>query len=57
MRKVMYFGEMIDLDAARMLMDDDLANEVHATVESDQEFMDEYSIAHAAKYGVDFVLN
>lgn len=57
MRKVMYFGELIDLDAARMLMDDELAREVHATVESDQEFMDEYSIAHAAKYGVDFVLN
>jgi hypothetical protein len=53
----MYFGEMIDLDAARVLMDDDLANEVHATVESDQEFMDKYAIAHAARYGVDFVLN
>ena len=57
MRKVMYFGELIDLDAARMLMDDELAREVHATVESDQEFMDEYSISHAARYGVDFVLN
>lgn len=57
MRKVRYFGETIDLEAARMLMDDELAEEVHATTESDQEFMDEYSIAHVAKYGVDFVLN
>lgn len=55
MNAVTYNGKTIDLDAARMLMDDDLCNAIHGAVETEQEFMDSYAAAHAGKYGSEFV--
>ena len=52
---VAYNGKTIDLDAARMLMDDELCEAIHGTVETEQEFMDAYAAAHAEKYGAEFV--
>ena len=50
-------GKLIDLDAARMLMDDELCNLIHGTVETDQKFFDFYIAAHQEKFGEDFVLS
>lgn len=54
---VIYNGKIIDLSAARMLMDDDLCEAIHGTVETEQEFMDAYVAAHEAKYGETFDFN
>lgn len=45
------------MDAARNLMDDDLCEQIHGTVDSEQEFADAYCEAHLAKYGAPFVVN
>lgn len=45
------------IDAARALMDDEIAESIHGTVDNDQDFVAAYSEAHRAKYGVDFVVN
>ena len=42
---------------ARNLMDDDLCEQIHGTVDTDQEFFDAYVIAHAEKFGEAFVIN
>lgn len=55
MNAVTYNGKTIDLDAARMMMDDELCEAIHGTVETEQEFMDAYAAAHKAKYGTEFV--
>ncbi len=55
MNVVIYNGEVIDLDAARVLMDDDLCESIHGTVESEQEFMDSYTAAHKIRFGANFV--
>jgi hypothetical protein len=55
MNAVNYSGKTIDLDAARMLMDDKLCEAIHGTVETEQEFMNAYAAAHEAKYGTEFV--
>jgi hypothetical protein len=55
--QVEFEGKSIDLMAARMLMDDDLCEKLHLTVDSEQEFFDAYLAAHLKKYGVDFVFN
>ncbi len=57
MKSATYNGKTIDLDAARNLMDDELCEAIHGTVETEQEFMDAYAEAHAAKYGEDFIFN
>ena len=57
MTKVIYNDQPIDFDATRMIMDDDICEAIHGTVDTDQEFMDAYSEAHHDKYGVEFVLN
>ena len=49
-------GQVVDLAAARALMDDDLCNAIHGTVETEQDFVDAYLAAHRAKYGADFVV-
>ncbi len=55
MNAVTYNGKIIDLDAARMLMDDDLCDAIHGTVDTEQAYMDAYAAAHAEKYGTEFV--
>ena len=45
------------VDAARNLMDDDLAEAIHGTVDAEQEFVDAYMVAHRAKYGSDYTVN
>lgn len=57
MHAVTYNGKSIDLDAARNLMDDELCEKIHGTVDTEQEFMDAYAAAHLAKYGEEFVFN
>ena len=55
MNAVTYNGKTIDLDAARMLMDDELCEVIHGTVETEQEFIDAYAAAHEEKCGTEFV--
>ena len=49
-------GNQVDMDAARNLMDDELCEQIHGTVDNDQEFADVYVAAHRAKYGEEFVV-
>lgn len=51
---VIFNGHKISMAAARALMDDELCEEIHGTVDTEQEFLDAYLAAHAAKYGEDF---
>lgn len=46
-----------DIKAARALMDDELCEQIHGTVDTEQEFFDAYVEAHAKKYGEEFVIN
>jgi hypothetical protein len=57
MNAVTYNGKTIDLDAARMVMDDEICESIHLTVETEQEFMDAYAKAHVAKFGEEFAFN
>lgn len=57
MAKITYNGEEIDLAAARQLMDDELCEQIHGTVDTEQEFMDAYVAAHFEKFGSEFVFN
>jgi hypothetical protein len=50
-------GQWVAMDVARNLMDDDLCEQIHGTVETEQEFLDAYLTAHRAKFGEDFVVN
>ncbi|MFO0293777.1 MAG: hypothetical protein ACK51F_10595 [Rhodospirillales bacterium] len=56
MNAVTYNGQTIDLDAARVLMDDEICEAIHGTVETSQEFMDAYAAAHEEKHGAPFVI-
>lgn len=55
--KITYNGHEFEIDAARNLMDDELCEQIHGTVDTEQEFFDAYVVAHKAKYGEDFVVN
>lgn len=57
MGKIIYDDHEFDFDAARNLMDDELCEQIHGTVETEQEFVDAYAKAHADKYGDEFVIN
>lgn len=48
----------IPFQAAVMLMDDEIREEVHADLApcTDQEFFDEYCKRHLEKYGIEFVI-
>lgn len=50
-------GNQVDMQAARQLMDDDLCEQIHGTVETEQEFFDAYVKAHDEKFGEEFVVN
>ncbi len=52
---VTFNGREIDITAARALMDDEICESIHGTVDTEQEFMDAYVRAHAEKYGAEFV--
>jgi hypothetical protein len=52
---VEFNGRQINLGAARELMDDELCQQIHGTVDTEQEFLDAYLVAHEAKYGEAFV--
>jgi len=55
--KITYNGQQYDMDAARNLMDDDICERIHGTVETDQDFFDAYVKEHAKKFGEAFVIN
>ena len=57
MGKIIYNDHEFDFDAARNLMDDELCEQIHGTVETEQDFIDAYAKAHAHKYGDEFVVN
>ena len=57
MNTVTFDDKKIDFDAARLLMDDDICDVIHDTVDTDQEFIDAYLAPHFAKYGSEFVFN
>lgn len=57
MNPVKFNGKTIDLDAARMLMDDEICESIHLIVDTEHEFMDAYAKAHAAKFGEKFAFN
>lgn len=57
MTKVTYNGQEIDMAAARQLMDDEICEQIHGTVDTDQEFMDAYAVAHEEKFGAEFAFN
>ena len=56
MKKVMLNNEMVDFEAAVMLMDDEIREELNSELSpcSEQEFIDAYAKAHAEKYGEEF---
>lgn len=48
-------GKEIDFDAAVMLMDDDLREELHAEgIENEQEFLERYAAAHQKRFSEEF---
>ena len=49
-------GKTIDFDAAVMLMDDEIREQLADTIApcADQDFIDAYVTAHAAKFGEQF---
>lgn len=52
---VEYDGRYVDIEAVRMLMDDELVEMIHGTLDTEQEFFDAYCQAHEKKYGQPFV--
>ncbi len=52
-----YNGHEFAFDAARNLMDDDICESIHGTVDTEQEFFDEYVERHLEKYDEEFVIN
>lgn len=53
------YGKEINFDAAVNLMDDDLREQLHDDIApcSNQYFFNAYCIAHAEKFGEDWVLD
>jgi hypothetical protein len=56
MSKITYDGKSYELEDLRERMDEDLANGITGTVNSDQDFFDSYLQAHNDKYGERFVV-
>lgn len=57
MPNIIYNNDEFDFDAARNLMDDDMCDQIHGTVDTEQKFVDAYAERHLAKYGTEFVIN
>jgi hypothetical protein len=49
-------GQIVELDVARSLMDDEICEAIHGTVDTEQEFVDAYLVAHERKFGAPFVI-
>lgn len=45
------------MENARNLMDDEICEQIHSTVETDQEFVDAYLPLHEEKYRAEFAVN
>lgn len=56
MSAVILNDRTIDFDAAVMLMDDEIREDIHSKLApcTDQEFIDAYASAHEEKYGEEF---
>lgn len=56
MSTVILNDRTIDFDAAVMLMDDEIREDIHSKLApcTDQEFIDAYASAHEEKYGEEF---
>ena len=52
-----YNGHEFDFDAARNLMDDEICESIHGTVDTEQEFFDEYVERNLEKFAGGFVVN
>jgi hypothetical protein len=52
-----YKGKAFDMGAVRNLMDEELCEQIHGTVDTDQEFFDAYVKVHAEKFGEAFAIN
>ena len=51
-------GNEVSMDAAVMLMDDEIREAIHSDIVpcTEQEFVDEYCRRHLEKYGEDFIV-
>ena len=51
-------GNEVSMDAAVMLMDDEIREAIHCDIApcTEQEFVDEYCKRHFEKYGEDFIV-
>jgi hypothetical protein len=56
MSKVTYNGQTFDIDEVRHQMDQELVEQLQGETETDQDFFDEYLLAHSTKYGEHFVV-
>lgn len=58
MKKVLLNGYEQDMDAVVAMMDDEIREELHNELApcTDQEFVDNYVVAHRVKYGAQFVI-
>lgn len=56
MSTVILNDRTIDFDAAVMLMDDEIREDIHSKMApcTDQKFIDAYASAHEEKYGEEF---
>lgn len=50
-------GKNYEIAVVRNYMDDELCEAIHGTVDTEQEFYDEYCRRHAEKYGEMFVFD
>jgi hypothetical protein len=55
--RVIVNGKEFALDVVRNLMDDELCERIHGTVDTDQEFVDAYCALHAEAFGGEFQVN
>jgi asparagine synthetase B (glutamine-hydrolysing) len=56
MNKITYNGQDFNFDEIRQQMDPELVERIQDTTDTDQDFFDEYLLAHDTKYGSRFVI-
>jgi len=57
MSTISYNGTEYDMDASRNLMDDEICDQIHGYVDTDQEFVDAYVAAHLENFREELVIN